>query len=398
MASRPVPSGARGAGSPPSASLSASQAVRTDTPRAARFRRGSQSAWGELLSDLNAHYRKYLSRRARSEAQVGAKTRRERRAVLELALKDLHCNGMELRKLKNLGAKHVRSIIAAWCGRGLLASTLATNISHLRTLCRWVGKPELIQVIDEIVASQPGLTRRRVATDRDRSEEGAGVDRGEVLAKAYEIDARFCCVLALIAEFGLRISEALTFRPHLAEDAAGCVRILWGTKGGRPRTLPLPLTPAQRAVLEWAKTFAETDAESMIPRGERLEVYRRRVYRLCAHVGLTKRQLGATPHSLRHGVLLRLYERLTGEAAPARGGTLGAHDAHADLAARVLVALQAGHSRPSVTSAYLGPRRVRRPGPTGSANQTTTLPSDAAESPSASPKPSTGEPPFPRNR
>jgi integrase len=162
-----------------------------------------------------------------------------------------------------------------------------------------------------------------------------------------------------MAELGLRLQEAMLFRPHMALDDVGCLRILWGTKGGRPRALPLPVSPTQRAVVEWAKTFAQTPAESMVPRGWRLERYRRRVYRLCARIGLTKRQQGATPHSLRHGALLRLYERLTGVAPPARGGDLVSHDPEADLAARILVALQAGHSRSSVSSAYLGPRRIR---------------------------------------
>lgn len=325
--------------------------------------RRPQGPWGQLLSDLNRLYRRHLSRRALSDAQVGMKTRRERRAVLERALKDLHRRGFELRKLKNLGAKHVQAIIAEWRARGLESSTLSTNFSHLRCLCRWVDKPELLQVIREINEAEPSLTRRRVATDRDRSEQGAGIDRAEILRAALQIDARFCCILALMGEFSLRMLEALLFRPHLAEDPPGCIHILWGTKGGRPRTLPLPLSPSQRAVLAWAKTFAKTSADSMVPQTWRVERYRRRVYRLCARVGLTKKKRGITSHSLRHGSLLRLYELLTAECAPARGGDLVSRDPEADLAARMLVALQAGHSRTSVTSAYLGPRRVTRSKP-----------------------------------
>ena len=43
-------------------------------------------------------------------------------------------------------------------------------------------------------------------------------------------------------------------------------------------------------------------------------------YGLCKAIGLTKKQLGVTPHSLGHGVLLDLYEFLAGVPAPARGG------------------------------------------------------------------------------
>ncbi|MFL6600770.1 MAG: integrase domain-containing protein [Steroidobacteraceae bacterium] len=326
--------------------------------------RRSQSAWGALMSDLNRHYRLHLSRRSRSAAQVGMKTQHERRIVIERALLDLHCDEYELRKLKNLRSKHVRAIIDKWRGRGLKASTLATNISHLRTLCRWIQKPELTRVIDGIIAAEPELTRRRVATDRDRSERGSGVELGDILARAFALDPRFCCQLALIAAFGLRALESWLFRPHLAEDAAGRVHILWGTKGGRPRTLPLPMTDEQRLALDWARSFAATDAESMIPRGWKLQQWRRRFYRLCARVGLTKRATGATPHSFRHGVLLDLYKRLTGSEAPARGGDLKARDPYADEAARALVAALAGHSRLSVSSAYLGSATLSRALPT----------------------------------
>lgn len=321
----------------------------------------SRSAWGSLMADLNGFYRRYLKRRARNDAQVGEKTQRERRFVIERALRDLHAGGFELRRLKNLRGKHVRAILGQWRARAHKSSTFATNVSHLRTLCRWVEKPELIRVLNRLLATEPHLIRRRVATDRDRSERGAGVDRTTILVRAHAVDPRFACQLALIVAFGLRAQEAWLFRPHLAVDSAGTLHILWGTKGGRPRTFPLPLTPQQRATLEWAKTFAHSSADSMIPTGWTLERWRRRFYRLCARLGLTKKLSGVTPHSLRHGVLLDLYEQLTGSAAPARGGALAAQDPGADQAARALVAELAGHSRPSVSAAYLGsPRGTTR--------------------------------------
>jgi integrase len=343
----------------------------------------SQSAWGRLLSDLNALYRAHLRMRARGGAQVGAKTRRERRFVLERALRDLHGMGFELRRLKNFRGRHVRAILAEWKRRELAPATYATNVSHLRTLCRWIGKPELIRLIDEAMAQAPQLTQRRAATDRDRSLEGAGVDSDALLHRACELDLRFCCQLALIPAFGLRSLEAWLFRPHLALDDVGRVRIDWGTKGGRPRTLRLPASVEQRAVIEWAKTFALTPAESMIPRGWRIERWRGRYYRLCARVGLTKRGLGVTPHALRHGFLLAVYHRLTGCAAPARGGDLAARDPDADRAARRLVAEDAGHARLSISSAYLGPMRVKPPAEAA--------PQDSASTPAETPDPSRGK-------
>jgi site-specific recombinase XerC len=313
-----------------------------------------------MLSDLNALYRQHLFRRARRGGEVGSKTRRERRIVLERALRDLHSAGFELQRLKNLQAKHIRHVIEHWQARGLQSSSLASYCSHLRVLCRWLGKPQLILVLDGYVAARPRLTRRRTATDRDRSERAVGVDFPTLLNRALSLDQRFAAQLALIAAFGLRSQEAWLFRPHLAEHGRQ-VRVLWGTKGGRPRLLPLPLTPEQKAVLEWAKQFAATPAESMIPPGWSVQRWRWRYYRLCKKIGLTRRALAVTPHSLRHGVLLDLYEALTGSPAPARGGELAQTDPQADAAARQVVAENAGHSRPQVSSAYLGPVRPRAP-------------------------------------
>jgi hypothetical protein len=149
-----------------------------------------------------------------------------------------------------------------------------------------------------------------------------------------------------------------------------------GTKGGRPRDLPVPITSEQRAVLEWAKTFAATAPESMIPRGWRVERWRERYRWLCRRLGCTRRGLGVTPHSLRHGVLLDFYQKLTGVAAPVRGGTLRHDDPAADQAARELVAIFAGHGRAGVASIYLG--RVS-PAPQCNAERTATAPEGRAD-------------------
>jgi integrase len=114
------------------------------------------------------------------------------------------------------------------------------------------------------------------------------------------------------------------------------------------------MTREQQAVLAWAKTFAASPAESMIPRGLRLERWRWRYYRMCREIGLTRRELMVTPHSLRHGVLLDLYEQLLGQPAPVRGGELGELHPAAVEAVREVVAEYAGHSRSQISSAYLG--------------------------------------------
>jgi site-specific recombinase XerD len=285
------------------------------------------------------------------------KTRRERRIVIESALRELHLEGLKLRRLKNFRAKHVRRILAQWQSRPFKTSTRSTYISHLRTLCTWLDKPQLIRLIDDFVAKQPDLVRRRTVADVDRSPRGAGVCIVEVMSRAVALDERFAVQLALMIAFGLRSLEAWLFRPHLALRCDGTVQVLWGTKGGRPRVLPIELSDAHHAVLAWARTFAQTRAESMIPRGWTVQRWRRRYYRLCAKVRLTRRQSGVTPHAFRQGMLLDLYEWLTGLPAPVRGGALAKEDPGADRAAREIISCVAGHAEVHITSAYLGGMR-----------------------------------------
>lgn len=287
------------------------------------------------------------------------KTRRERRVVIERALRDLHAAGLELRRLKNLRAKHVRQILTDWRARSLKTSTLSSYVSHLRTLCAWLEKPQLIELLDEYIAAEPEMVRRRTVTDTDRSELAAGLNIQETLTRARALDERFAAQLALIAAFGLRSQEAWLFRPHLAVASDGGLHVRWGTKGGRPRVLPITLTPEHKALLAWACMFAATRAESMIPRGWSVQQWRRHYYGLCERIGLTRGGLGVTPHSFRHGVLLDLYEWLAGVPASARGGTLAQVDVHADRAARELVALHAGHVERHIASAYLGGVRLK---------------------------------------
>jgi integrase len=314
------------------------------------------------MSDLNAVYRAHMRRRAHSDAQVGAKTQRERRVVIERALRDLYASGYKLVRLKNLRGRHVRVILTQWESRGLKSSTFATNLSHLRNLCRWIRKPQLLDLIARILAERPELTRRSLVAQTDRSETATGVEAVEFVRRARELDERFAAQLALIAAFGLRSQEAWLFRPHLAEVPGGCIEVRYGAKGGRLRVLP-SMSDLQRGFLEHAKTYALSKPESLVPRDWTVQRWRRRYYRLCARIGLTRGALGATPHSIRHGVLADLYEALTGHPPPVRGGDLPAQDPYADRAARDLVGQHAGHSRRSVTAAYLGGARARRPAP-----------------------------------
>ncbi len=287
------------------------------------------------------------------------KTRKDRQLVMKQMLVDLYRGGHQLRRLKNFRGKHARAILKHWAGRELASSTMATYVSHLRTFVGWIRKPTLIAIVNQFCAEHPGLTHRRSATVTDKSERGANVNFEEIYRRATATgNEYFVCQLLLIAAFGLRAREAWSFRPHLSVGPLGSVEVNWGTKGGRPRKLPAALTPAQQYALERARVLVRHEHDSMIPpQFAHMKEWSGEFYRLCRRIGLTKDQLGVTPHSLRHGVLLDLYEQLAGVPAPVRGGTEPPDSPTRERETRKIVAEVAGHSRPQVSSAYLGSHR-----------------------------------------
>jgi integrase len=327
-------------------------------------RRGAEyrGRLAQLLRELRVLSYRYGSVAVSCERGVAGKTRKDRRLVMVHMLVDMYRRGYQLGHLDNFAAKHAVDILQHWTSQGLATSTMATYVSHLRTFVVWIGKRELHAIIDRYCAEHPGLTYRQAATDQDKSERGFGVEFVEIYRRAVEVgNEHYSCQLLLIAAFGLRVREAWLFRPHLAVDSDDRVSVGWGTKGGRPRKSPTPLTRTQRLALDLARALVPDRCGSMVPPGYgRLEEWSREFYKLSRQIGLTKDQLGATAHSLRHGFLLDLYSDLAGIQPPVRNGADTPPSPARDRAVRKVVAECAGHSRPQVSSAYLGSRRKKK--------------------------------------
>jgi integrase len=269
---------------------------------------------------------------------------------------------------RTLGGRHVQAMVQRWVQAGHSTATIHNYLSFLRTFAGWIGKPGMVlKPVDYVGQASPHAHRCQVARE-DQSWSAHGVDVESMIAKVAAKDSWVGLQLELCARFGLRPKEARHFRPHEAivsreqaieRDAHAFpeqewfVRVHHGTKGGRPRDVPLT-DEAQWALLQRCQASVAqgmyvgrpgyTDAQN-----------RRRFYLLMESCGITRRHLGVVAHGLRHQFANDLYGSMAGGPSPVRGGQQRApHDAEA----RAVTARALGHNRPLVTNCYLGGGRT----------------------------------------
>lgn len=155
--------------------------------------------------------------------------------------------------------------------------------------------------------------------------------------------------------FGLRAKEAIQIRPsHCLIDAGESIEVFEGTKGGRPRHVPIE-TWHQAEALRIARDLALTGKTARL-RWTNLtwKQSQRRYYYLLRKIGVTKAQLGVTGHGLRHEFAQDKYTRDTGCLTPIQGGDPKALSREAHRIASYSTSSALGHGRIDVTASYYG--------------------------------------------
>ncbi len=230
---------------------------------------------------------------------------------------------------RNFALRHVKPLVAYWLEQQLSPGTIRQYFSYLRTFCEWIGKGRMVHEVEQFV-DDPARVKRVYAAKEDRSWRSHGVDAAEKIAEMEAICPYAGCQAELKVAYALRPKETFMIRPHEAERDGHLMvtteedperyaeltqlEVKRGTKGGRVRWVPID-TPEEK-------------------------------------VGLTRKQLGVTPYGARHQYAGDRYEQCAGEPPPVRGGK--PIDRELDKAARLQVARDLGHSRESITGAYLG--------------------------------------------
>ncbi|MBY0366041.1 tyrosine-type recombinase/integrase [Roseateles aquatilis] len=304
---------------------------------------------------------------------VSFKTMRDRERFLVSFFRELR-RTTQYRRVdpRQLANRHIEAMLERWLARKLATATIHNYLSFLRTFAGWIGKPGMVREPQHYVGSESQHAHRSQVATRDHSWSAHEVDIASKIAEIAALDSWVGLQVELCAAFGMRGKEARHFRLHgavIAREAANprdatafpeCnafLRIVHGTKGGRPRDVPIR-TDAQRELLE--RVAASVAPGMYVGRpGMTAQQSQSRFYYVIRKCGISKKQLGVVAHGLRHQHVNDAFEADAGAPSPVRGAT---SRAAGDEAARQRAARLLGHNRLQVTSCYLGsPSTTRCP-------------------------------------
>lgn len=290
---------------------------------------------------------------------------------------------------RNLSSRHIEALMAYWTARpnisprsapgGVLlispkvpysAAYIQQQMSFLRVFSGWIKKNGIVRPADRYV-EDVSLVRRSYSAVVDKGWDGNGVDVLQKIEEVRAIDRNVAIQLQMMISFGLRRKEAVMFSPSEAEVPAHALpgdhppgeryiaflRIKRGTKGGRLRFAAVR-TDAQRWALQEACEYVSARHAHIGRPGLTLKQSLDLFSNVVRQVGLTKKELGVTPHGLRHQFAGDLYFDIAKVKAPVQDGE-SLVDAAAMRDAYQQVARQLGHNRPQISNAYLGsPRKT----------------------------------------
>lgn len=303
--------------------------------------------WKKTLNDvLNTH-----NKAAASGGKAASfATQEARREILDQGFKELRALGYKLPDVRGFKERHMTALGNAWEAKGLSASTIQNRISIFRVFAEWIGKAGMIRGSENYVKN-PKSVERHLITNIDKTWSGQQKSLPEKLEFIQHHDKYVAIQLELQRAFGLRMKEAALIKPHMA-DKGSYLAINWGTKGGRDRVVPIQ-NDYQRDVLMRAKSILANPGHSMTPNDFNFKQWKNHYYYICRQAGISRKD-GITSHGLRHERLNEIYQEITGQLSPVKGGSTSTILEQVQNIARQEIAEVAGHSRESISGAYVG--------------------------------------------
>ena len=308
-------------------------------------------------------------RTRRKKSVIGTATVEARIYGITSSISTLFELGFKLTTLQNVGERHFEALHAAWVEQGGAHQLSAGRIHNLNVYLR---------LLFDVHLKKYGLVRpvsqyskdcvRTYVTVTDKSWLGNGVDVHLLVSQIADsgVEGRIVAMqLELAWAFGLRVREAWMAHPiTLLEQAIDgeLMRVDRGTKGGRPRDVPVT-DLVQLDVLLRAAELSRGPSASMIPLKYNLVEWKGIFYRIMKAHGIVRSTddggLGVTAHGLRHQYMHAFYQRLTGHEPPIRSSQVIDPDVHKACLKTLIEAV--GHSDTRKASSYLStPRAMQK--------------------------------------
>lgn len=305
----------------------------------------------ELITEMHHVFEQDIDKCANGRnKRVGHLTMEKRKMVMMGFIADLHHLGFHIESLSNLREKHIVAWVELLVKNGQAPSTIQNKLSVLRIYCGWIGKKGMVRS-PEYYVTDASLVKRVTATRVDKSWDSKNVSN--LIAAVSQKDPIIGMQLKLSKEFGLRRLEAIMLKPHVSDEGE-YLHVRAGTKGGRPRMVPIS-TEQQRSLLEEAKSMADPKSGLICRPGKTLKQAINRFKYVMRYCCITRAGEGVTAHGLRHGYVHHRYQaRTCGGKLPVKGGKPGEVAPMIDKVAKLKIMEEVGHSRLSVTTAYGG--------------------------------------------
>lgn len=322
----------------------------------------------------------FILRRADIEAAIGRKrliSQGRHTAIANnahLCIGELKECGIHLQNFNDFGSKHFMALIRLWEAKGLRESTIQERLCLLRRLLCLIGKPHVVPLgltLHRLLQQhgiQAGTRGRTYIPKLPIGWRDKGIDVDAVIAKVAALDEVAAVLLELMLRFGLRFSETIQLQPKMSRFESHL--FVWrGTKGKKERTIPYSTDPGKRAVqlelLDRAMLIASRRRKGELGWEDlSLEQSKNRMRGLLRAAGISKLELGGTPHGLRHQYATDLFLELTGLPAPVLGKLprdVYVQNKAAVQAAYLEISRRMGHERPGITQSYGGSVRNLSP-------------------------------------
>lgn len=307
---------------------------------------------GQLLAQID-----YLIDNIPMQAGIGRARRmglqsiRTYRKRLKAGVTHMKKLNMRPESIMDITSKQIEKMFEHFFEEEKSASYLGSMNTIFRRFGVWLNKPELVPPLKYMTDDENLIKRTTAATSpKDWMMEDDEIDQViESVAAICEVTA---VQLKMARYFGLRVEEALCARPA-DMIRHGPLQVFDGTKGGRPRSVPIE-TEKHRSVLAEALELSQKNAKGILTANPKLtlKAATQRFYRTVRKAGINHKDMEVVAHGLRHGYAREAYIRLTGVEPPVRGGPR--IDPALEEKTRKEIVERLGHSRDKITSAYIG--------------------------------------------